>query len=278
MNKTVFKWVYKHLYKRPLTVWLPLIWTCSYWWWWGWDVGSVCAGRQRGKSKSQLSLFLFCSHMKRILCSTSHPQDEADGGHSRRGHDFGTVGHEVQQRGHDALRPVVKLVTQQWRQMSERGKDMLLRKSFTQKGGEKLNKEDKIWHLLSEEIVKNVLIKTEHLVHLSGGLSERRWHYRGWQDPRRSHRFINLLLFQCISALFHLIRVVLQFRWRMFLLFFFGCGAPEQGSRSLAQVCGKKKIWAGCFGGITLISWRFELMSPPPIKDDPGKGDWSIKL
>lgn len=163
--------------------------------------------------------------MKRVLCSTSHPQDEADGGHSRRGHDFGTVGHEVQQRGHDALRPVVKLVTQQWRQMSERGKDMLLRKSFTQKGGEKLNKEDKIWHLLSEEIVKNVLIKTEHLVHLSGGLSERRWHYRGWQDPRRSHRFINLLLFQCISALFHLIRVVLQFRWRMFLFFFLVRGA-----------------------------------------------------
>lgn len=79
-------------------------------------MGSVCAGRQRGKSESQLLLCLltsFCSHMKRSLCSTSHPQDEADGGHSRRGHDFGTVGHEVQQRGHDALRPVVKLVTQQ---------------------------------------------------------------------------------------------------------------------------------------------------------------------
>lgn len=42
-----------------------------------------------------------------------YPEDEADGGHSRCGHDFGTVGHEVQQGGHDALRSVVKLVTHQ---------------------------------------------------------------------------------------------------------------------------------------------------------------------
>lgn len=47
-----------------------------------------------------------------------YPQDEADGGHSRRGHDFGTVGHEIQQRGHDALCSVVKLVAQDRRQMS----------------------------------------------------------------------------------------------------------------------------------------------------------------
>lgn len=40
----------------------------------------------------------------------SHPEDEADGGHSRRGHDFGAVGHEVEQDGHDALCSVVKLV------------------------------------------------------------------------------------------------------------------------------------------------------------------------
>lgn len=51
------------------------------------------------------------------LC-TSYPQDEADGGHARRGHDFGTVGHEVEQRGHDALRSMVKLVTQDRGQMS----------------------------------------------------------------------------------------------------------------------------------------------------------------
>lgn len=42
----------------------------------------------------------------------SYPEDEADGGHSRCGHDFGTVGHKVQQCGHDALCSVVKLVTQ----------------------------------------------------------------------------------------------------------------------------------------------------------------------
>lgn len=45
----------------------------------------------------------------------SYSQDEADGGHSGRGHDFGAVGHQVQQRGHDALRSVVKLVTQDGR-------------------------------------------------------------------------------------------------------------------------------------------------------------------
>lgn len=32
--------------KGILTVWLRLIWRCSYWWWWGWAVGNVCAGRE----------------------------------------------------------------------------------------------------------------------------------------------------------------------------------------------------------------------------------------
>jgi len=40
---------------------------------------------------------------------TPYPEDEADGGHSGRGHDLGAVGHEAQQRGHDALRAVVEL-------------------------------------------------------------------------------------------------------------------------------------------------------------------------
>lgn len=44
---------------------------------------------------------------------TPYPENEADDGRARRGHDLGTVGHEVQQRGHDALCRVVKLVTQQ---------------------------------------------------------------------------------------------------------------------------------------------------------------------
>lgn len=44
--------------------------------------------------------------------NSPYPEDEADDGHSRRGHDFSTVGHKVQQYGHDALRSVVKLVTQ----------------------------------------------------------------------------------------------------------------------------------------------------------------------
>lgn len=45
----------------------------------------------------------------------SYSQNEADGGHSGCGHDFGAVGHQVQQRGHDALGSMVKLVTQDGR-------------------------------------------------------------------------------------------------------------------------------------------------------------------
>lgn len=43
----------------------------------------------------------------------SYPQDEADGGHSGRGHDLGAVGHQVEKRGHDALSAVVELVAQE---------------------------------------------------------------------------------------------------------------------------------------------------------------------
>lgn len=44
---------------------------------------------------------------------TSYPENEADDGRPRRGHDFGTVGHKVEQSGHDALCCMIKLVTQQ---------------------------------------------------------------------------------------------------------------------------------------------------------------------
>lgn len=43
----------------------------------------------------------------------AHPENEADDGGAGRGHDFGAVGHEVEQYGHDALCCVVELVTQQ---------------------------------------------------------------------------------------------------------------------------------------------------------------------
>lgn len=48
----------------------------------------------------------------------SYPQDEADGGHPGRGHDLGAVGHQVEQRWHDALGAVVELVAQDGRQVS----------------------------------------------------------------------------------------------------------------------------------------------------------------
>lgn len=52
----------------------------------------------------------------------SYSEDEADDGRPRRGHDFGTVGHKVEQRGHDALCCMIKLVAQQRRQVSGEGK------------------------------------------------------------------------------------------------------------------------------------------------------------
>lgn len=52
------------------------------------------------------------SELPSLVKSSSYPEDEANGGHSRRGHDFGTVGHQVEQRGHDALRSMVELVAQ----------------------------------------------------------------------------------------------------------------------------------------------------------------------
>jgi len=42
-----------------------------------------------------------------------YPEDETNGGHPGRGHDLGAVGHQVEQRGHDALGAVVKLVAEQ---------------------------------------------------------------------------------------------------------------------------------------------------------------------
>jgi hypothetical protein len=49
----------------------------------------------------------------------SHAYDEADGEHPGRGHDFGTVGDEVEKDGHDGLRSMVKLVPQHHRQVAK---------------------------------------------------------------------------------------------------------------------------------------------------------------
>lgn len=43
----------------------------------------------------------------------TYSENEADDHHSGRGHDFGAVGHQVEQRGHDAFSPVVKFIPQQ---------------------------------------------------------------------------------------------------------------------------------------------------------------------
>lgn len=49
----------------------------------------------------------------RLLALVSYSENEADDGNPGRGHDLGTVGHEVEQRGHDALCCMVELVAQQ---------------------------------------------------------------------------------------------------------------------------------------------------------------------
>lgn len=74
-------------------------------------MGSACAarGRTAGVPSNHER------HLRRFARPRplTHPEDEADGGHPRRGHDLGAVGHEVQQDGHDALGAVVELVPQQ---------------------------------------------------------------------------------------------------------------------------------------------------------------------
>lgn len=48
----------------------------------------------------------------------SYSEDEADGGHARRGHDFGTVGHQVEEGRHDGLGGVVEAAAQHRRQVA----------------------------------------------------------------------------------------------------------------------------------------------------------------
>lgn len=48
----------------------------------------------------------------------TYSEDESDGGHARGGHDFGTVGDQVEQDGHSGLSRVVKAAAQHRRQVA----------------------------------------------------------------------------------------------------------------------------------------------------------------
>lgn len=56
-------------------------------------------------------------HIMRSRSST-YSEDEADGGHARRGHDFGTVGDQVEENGHDGLCGVVEATAEHQRQVA----------------------------------------------------------------------------------------------------------------------------------------------------------------
>lgn len=43
-----------------------------------------------------------------IVTAGTYSEDEADGGHAGGGHDFGTVGDQVEESWHDGLRRVVE--------------------------------------------------------------------------------------------------------------------------------------------------------------------------
>lgn len=71
-----------------------------------------------GGSRGQLAVTVQSRRGFKTRWAGSYPQDDADGGHPGRGHDLGAVGHQVEQRGHDALGAVVELVAQEGRQVS----------------------------------------------------------------------------------------------------------------------------------------------------------------
>lgn len=51
--------------------------------------------------------------------AATYSEDEADGGHAGGGHDFGTVGDQVEQNGHGGLGRVVEAAAQHRRQVAE---------------------------------------------------------------------------------------------------------------------------------------------------------------
>lgn len=59
------------------------------------------------------------------VCKT-HPYDDADGWNTGGGHDFGTVGDEVEQDGNDGLRSMVKFIPQHWWEVATRTQTSVL--------------------------------------------------------------------------------------------------------------------------------------------------------
>lgn len=59
------------------------------------------------------------SRRQRDEGAATYSEDEADGGHAGGGHDFGTVGDQVEQDGHGGLGRVVEAAAQHRRQVAE---------------------------------------------------------------------------------------------------------------------------------------------------------------
>lgn len=79
--------------------------------------------------------------LKEFMCvCKTHPYDDADSGHTGGGHDFGTVGDEVEQDRNDCLRSMVEFITQHCREVATRQHRQTLIKHVTNK------KQSKLWY------------------------------------------------------------------------------------------------------------------------------------
>lgn len=112
-----------------LTFLQPQTWMCSYWLSAGWAWGRGCAAererRKRGEKKNPIQwsdknhLHTTVERTDARVCKT-HSYDDADSRHTRGGHDFGTVGDEVEQDGNDGFRSMVEFIPQHCREVATR--------------------------------------------------------------------------------------------------------------------------------------------------------------
>lgn len=84
--------------------------------------------RFKVKLFSSLNVIVSDQHRNRSqpLLYRTYSEDEMDGGHAGCGHDFGTVGDQVEEYWHDGLCCVIEPVAEHWRQVSDgwRGRQM----------------------------------------------------------------------------------------------------------------------------------------------------------
>ncbi len=100
---------------------------CSYWLSGGWAGGRGCAAEsERPDQTTAVALALTAEDLSQAVgriyerVGKTHPYDDADSRHTGGGHDFGTVGDEVEQDRNDGLRSMVEFIPQHWWEVATR--------------------------------------------------------------------------------------------------------------------------------------------------------------